>query len=196
MIVLLGFVGFIFGIAAYGYEIRILKSSLAGFGELPEFNAMFDMFIDGLKVLIVYSFFNPFDFDFSFWDIIFRICFSNNGNEFLHNVNMILSLGILIIFALLYLIIIFPILLISLAHMAYNNGELGAAFKFGEILSKISYIGWGNFIILYIVSGVIYLILRIIGAIIKSIFNLIHLNIIGGVLFSLISSNIFVHLHL
>lgn len=52
MIVLLGFVGFIFGIAAYGYEIRILKSSLAGFGELPEFNAMFDMFIDGLKVLI------------------------------------------------------------------------------------------------------------------------------------------------
>lgn len=80
--------------------------------------------------------------------------------------------------------------------MAYNNGELGAAFKFGEILSKISYIGWGNFIILYIVSGVIYLILRIIGAVIKSIFNLIHLNIIGGVLFSLISSNIFVHLHL
>ncbi len=82
LIVLLGFVGFIFGIVAYGYEIRILKSSLAGFGELPKFNAMFDMFIDGLKVLIVYSFFNPFDFDFSFWDIILRICFSNNGNEF------------------------------------------------------------------------------------------------------------------
>ncbi len=37
-----------------GYFLRILKSTIAGIDELPEFDDWGDMFVDGLKVMVVY----------------------------------------------------------------------------------------------------------------------------------------------
>jgi hypothetical protein len=186
-IIILGCVGFIFAILAYGYELKILKSSLAGFGELPEFNAWFDMFIDGIKMLIVaIVYLIPLILILIFGLLFLGLAIVTMGAKTLPSSNLVISLVFLILFILIYLIVILPILLMSLAHMAYNNGEISAAFNFSEIFHKISNIGWGNFIIWYIVSGVIYLVLAVIGAAIKGIFNLIHSNIMGNIVLSLI----------
>ena len=49
------------------------------------------------------------------------------------------------IFALLYLIVITPVILMSVANVAYNNGKFSAAFKFKEIFTNISNLSWDNF---------------------------------------------------
>ncbi|KUK00869.1 MAG: Uncharacterized protein XD44_1061, partial [Methanobacteriaceae archaeon 41_258] len=36
-----------------GYNLRVLKATIAGFDELPDFDEWGDMLIDGLKVLVV-----------------------------------------------------------------------------------------------------------------------------------------------
>jgi hypothetical protein len=53
LISVLGLIGFIVGLFGYGYLFRIIKASLAGISELPEFDEWPDMFIDGIKVVIV-----------------------------------------------------------------------------------------------------------------------------------------------
>lgn len=45
-------IGFIIGLFIYGYMFKIIKSSLGSINELPEFNGLVKIFIDGLKVVI------------------------------------------------------------------------------------------------------------------------------------------------
>lgn len=47
-------IGFLVGFLVNGYLFKILKSSLGGTGELPGFNAWVIMFIDGVKVFVVF----------------------------------------------------------------------------------------------------------------------------------------------
>ena len=58
---------------------------------------------------------------------------------------------------------------IAIANMALNNGEFGAAFRFGEILEQISMIGWGKYIVWYIVM----IIVAMIGGVIAGLLNII-----------------------
>jgi hypothetical protein len=37
----------------YGYIFRIIKATLAGINELPDFDEIGDMFVDGLKIFVV-----------------------------------------------------------------------------------------------------------------------------------------------
>ncbi|WP_370511820.1 DUF4013 domain-containing protein [Methanothermobacter sp. KEPCO-1] len=53
--------------------------------------------------------------------------------------------------------------------MAYNDSELGAAFRFGEILNVISQIGWIDYIIWYIVIGLIAAVIAFIAGLLNSI---------------------------
>jgi hypothetical protein len=53
----------------------------------------------------------------------------------------------------------------ALAHMANNENKLLTAFQFRELVQIIAIKGWGNFIIWYIVIGILFFILAfIIGA--------------------------------
>ncbi len=73
----------------------------------------------------------------------------------------------------------------AIAHMANNNNNLRAAFRFQEIIDKIGTLGWGNLILWYLVIGTIYIILSVVGVIITGIFSIIN-PIIGIILNSLI----------
>ncbi|EKF84763.1 hypothetical protein A994_12156 [Methanobacterium formicicum DSM 3637] len=86
---------------------------------------------------------------------------------------------------LLYFLIVYPILLMALSNMAFY-GKLESAFEFRQIINKISSIGWKNFILWYIVTGIICLIIIFIGALIEALFVLIQLKIVGVLLVSLI----------
>lgn len=187
---ILGIIGLIGGLLANGYVLRIIKSSIADFAELPEFNTLFDMFIDGIRVTIVGIVYlipvlvilGVLIFGSPLLDIILINMASNPPAI---DAGTILNIGILIIIASIYTIIILPIITIATANMAYYDSKLAAAFRFGEIFNKIGNIGWLNFIIWYIVTGIIYLALLFIGSLISIIFDSIS-PIIGGLIISLI----------
>jgi PsbP-like protein len=83
------------------------------------------------------------------------------------------------------MIIVIPLALMAVAHMANNDSKLDSAFRFREILDKIRTQGWINLIGWYILTGILALIIVTIGNIITTIFNIIN-PIIGTVLISLI----------
>lgn len=194
---LLVIIELIIGLLVKGYLFRIIKSSLDGVAELPQFNTWIDMFKDGIKVLIVsivylipailiiliFAALSP-----SILGIIGSHPSIIEGNILSTIVRILTNLGagIWSFIAILYLIIIIPISYIAIANMAYNDSKLAAAFKFIEILNKISNIGWSKLIVWYIMLGLIYLAINYIGRIILVISSLLTIYIVGLVLISLI----------
>lgn len=217
---LLAGISFIIGFFVSGYMLRIIKLSLDGKTKLPEFNAWIDMGVEGVKVFLTFivysipailiilvltvSFFesftlplesvglNPFEFLFNsylsvIWQGIMIISF------FLYDLFLfIVPEGIYALIGFLYMVVITPILLVAIANMAYYEGELKSAFRFREILDEISSIGWVNLIKWYLTAGIIFLIIFIgINMVIAYIFSLIHLDVVGEVLISLIVAPFF-----
>jgi hypothetical protein len=186
LITFLSIIGFLVVLLDYGYLFRIIQSSIAGTSELPDFDAWLDMFIDGIKVAIV-------GFIYSLPAIIIILIFAAStilallANPSVNSViaGAIISAGIGILIAILYMLIITPIIAMAVANMAYNDSEIGAAFRFSEILDRIASIGWGDLIIWYIVAGIVYIILATIGGVITGLFSLIS-PVIAVVLMSLI----------
>lgn len=184
LISVLGIIGFIVGLLGYGYVFRIIKSSLAGISELPSFDDFVTMFIDGIKLAVV-------GFVYSIPAVILILIFAASIiislilNPSSVPIGALIGAGVGIILAMLYMLIITPIIAIAVANMAYNDGEFGAAFRFSEILDNIGNIGWGDLIIWYIVTIIVYIVIAIIGGIIISLFSLIS-PVVAIVLMSLI----------
>lgn len=141
----------VIGSLVSGYLFKILSESLDGVNELPEFKDWKKIFIDGIKVFIV---------NFIYLIPVILIIVSlllYSGADFriiltsLSNFNLELwssagfPLFIPLLIALLYLIMIIPVILMSVANMAYNNGKLSEAFKFQEILINISKLSWDRY---------------------------------------------------
>jgi hypothetical protein len=162
---LLMIIGFLVGILAYGYQVRIIRSSLAGVSELPEFNSWFEMFIDGIKVFIVsIGYFIPF-----FLIILSMALFSE-----------------MLLLAILYMIVIIPVLSMAIAHMVDNESKLSTAFKFGEIFNKIGSIGWLNLVVWYVVTGILLLIMSFLGFYVNMVISMDVSAIAGAVLLPLL----------
>jgi len=189
--IILFIIGYIiFGFLINGYKFKIIKTSLDGVAELPEFNNWLEIFINGIKVFLV----NIFYLLPAILIIIFAglsllpTLMSLGSNLSSINVNTFLSFltaVILVFIALLYTLIILPINYMAISHMANNNSELRAAFKFQEIIDKIGNIGWGNLIIWYLVTGIVYIMISIVGSIITGILSII-IPLVSVVLNSLI----------
>ncbi|KAF5071938.1 DUF4013 domain-containing protein [Methanobacterium aggregans] len=180
---LLGIIGLMFGLLAYGYAFRIIKTSLLGIVELPAFDDWVNMFLVGLKVLVVGIVYlipvilfiifsavsSPSTFTLTygstgltvvgiFLEVLESVIIQGIGNlaPILFNISMTTIWGSITI---VYMILIIPTIAIAIANMANNNSKISAAFKFHEIINKISNIGWENLIIWYIITGILYLIL-------------------------------------
>ena len=193
-IILMAFLS-IFGFLIYflvrGYQFKIVKSSLSGINKLPEFNNWREMFIDGIKVFIVHLvYFIP----AILFILIFAAIYFTSHPSTVVNVlyagflaiigqtgsNPIVTAGIWFVFAILYILIIAPVMLIAISYMADNNSELRSAFRFREILNKIKTIGRVNIVKWYILTGIVILIISITGyAVILTLMALIH-PIIGN----------------
>jgi hypothetical protein len=193
VIILLFIIGyFIFGFLIDGYNFKIIKMSLSDVRELPEFNNWVEMFLDGIKVSVVFIvYIIPAILIITFAGLsvlpTLESLVSNPSAIDLNIILSILSATILVLITILYIIIILPINYMAIAHMADNNSKFRAAFRFHDIIDKIGRIGWGNLIIWYIVTGTIYIIITVIGSIITTIFSILN-PIIGIVISSLIVS--------
>ncbi|HMK54968.1 MAG TPA: DUF4013 domain-containing protein [Methanobacteriaceae archaeon] len=161
------------GFLALGYVFRVLKASIAGSDELPDFDQWGEMFLDGFKVFVVqiaYFLIPGLVIFLGLWTSINSLI-SIEGNTTTSTavfgiLGGSLTLGII-------LLVIFGVLFImALANMAYHNSELKAAFRIREILDMIAQIGWVEYIIWYVamiimgtIFGVIFSILGIIPVI-------------------------------
>ena len=169
---ILSIIGFLIGFLVSGYELRIIKSSIAGMIELPKFNLWSQMFIDGFKVYIIHLFYltpillplllflgsikgiinpNILNFIDTYLNEVIRTIISGN---FYTSTNWDLFY-----ITILYLFLIMPIQYMALANMAKNNNKLSAAFKFNKIFNKISNIGLKNIIIFYIITIIPFMII-------------------------------------
>lgn len=148
----------------YGYVFRIMKASIAGLDELPEFDELGEMFVDGLKIFVV-----ALVYAIPIW-IISAILGAITGTGMGTPTTSLdptmiwgalASSTVFIVVAL----IIGLVEIMAILNMAYYDGEIGAAFRFNELLDRIAQIGWGKYIVTYIVIAVIAFIGFLIGLI-------------------------------
>ncbi|MGB7968696.1 MAG: DUF4013 domain-containing protein [Methanobacterium sp.] len=186
-------IGYLIGFIALGYSFKIISASLNNTTKLPDFNSWTSMFKDGIKVLIVaIVYFLPaililliVNIIFSPSNIIGILSVLISGSSIGGSILPLFEIGPEIIIIVLYTIILIPIFLMSVAHMANNNGKLEAAFKFREIINKISSNGWINLSAWYMLTILVVLVIYEIGIFVINISGLIN-PYLGIILISLI----------
>lgn len=143
-----------------GYLFRVLKATFAGIDDVPEFDEAGELFIDGLKILVVgFVYAIPVFIIGAIISLIFGVSAGSTVSSF----DMFAILAGSLVYVILA-IIIGLIESIAIANMALYEGELGAAFKFSEVMDRISAIGWGKYIIWYIVMILIGIIAYLVAA--------------------------------
>ncbi|MBE6505048.1 MAG: DUF4013 domain-containing protein [Methanobrevibacter millerae] len=162
-----------------GYIYRVVDNAVHGVingrDPLPEFNDIVDMFIDGVKVVIV-------QIVYLIVPIIIFLIFAAIASSLNNAIGaVIMMLGCLI--SIIVGIICCLMTQMGICHMAYNDGAFSKAFEIREIKEVIDEIGWFNCIITYlgliiitvsiasvvtIIIGLIFTILGFSGAILGS----------------------------
>ncbi len=172
----------VLGLARSGYSIRILGSSINGSEILPEFNNWKNLFLNGFRALIVnLVFVIPIVIIGVIMGIVIAFTSISSGANFAAKSYSIWTFMPVFLVIGIYLILIYPVILMALANMAKHE-NISAAFKFREIWEKITNVGLGKFIVWYIFTGLIYLILLGVGMGITALFGLEHIKFIGQIL--------------
>lgn len=169
-VIILGLVGFVVGFIPGGYKFKILKSSFNGVKEPPEFKNWSEMFNNGIKLFLVYLvYMMPAIL------LAFTIIPLKSGIELIIGVmsfsTFLTYLGakwFLGVTALLYFIVIIPLMLAAMANMVHEN-SMHEAFNFHEIFHKISKNGWSNLLSWYMITEVIVLAILTAGKILIGI---------------------------
>jgi len=159
-------------ILAYGYTLRIIEYSFNGSNELPPFNDWLDMFVDGLKYIIVriiYVGVPAILTSIIATIILMTMLFSGqvtNFSTFLNTFFLILLIVGLIIMTFPYLLS-----LMALPHIVKKD-KLEASVKFKDILGIIKNIGWVN----YITGAVIIAAFSLVVSVLSAIPQLMHMG--------------------
>jgi hypothetical protein len=112
---------------ALGYLFKVVKSSLAGAEELPDFEAWGEMMVDGLKLFLVYLIYTLpaliigiFSF-ISMWSAIRSLSYMTQINGITSTPNMLfcvlgstLLVGLIIVG--LYILVIYPIMMVAIGN--------------------------------------------------------------------------------
>jgi hypothetical protein len=156
-----------------GYYLRIIKATFAGIDEIPDFDDLGDLFIDGIKVIIV-------GFVYAIPAAIFYILAFLSLYYFVSYT----IFSVLVIISIIMAVLTSLIAVMAVANMALYDSELGAAFRFSEIMDRIKAITWGKYLIWWIVfiivNAVVGIIIGIVGFILLFILIGILVFIIGG----------------
>jgi Protein of unknown function (DUF4013) len=136
----------LFGFLPLGYLFRIIESFISGSDELPDLDDWILMATDGFKVALVGTIYV---IPLIILSLIFIILQGTLNSFFISGFNLWSFLAgsplQLILFILIGLIES-----IAIANMALYKGEISAAFRFSEILERISMIGWDKYLLWYI----------------------------------------------
>ncbi|MBP2046716.1 DUF4013 domain-containing protein [Methanobacterium aggregans] len=141
-----------------GYYLRIIKSTLAGSDELPDFEGVGELFTDGIKFLAVCMIY-----------AIVPLLFYALSSAFPGSAT-------LPIMATSFALIISIFAYVGIANMAFHGSEIGAGLRYGEILDRIAAIGWGSYILWWIV---LTLIITVAGFIIGMVGGILLFFVLG-----------------
>lgn len=151
-----------------GYIIWNVRCSLEGEAEIPKILDLIQIFIDGIKVVVVIII---------YCIPVFLLWILGGG--------IYSSLSIVLV-SVLYPFIIAPLLGISIAHMVNNDNKFGFAFKFFEVIEKIESIGWIKLLMWYLATVIIFVILKGVAILISG-----YISYIVGIILGLVLSTIF-----
>ena len=150
-----------------GYNYRVINTAVHGIingrDPLPDFEDLIDMFVDGVKVVIV-------QFAYVIVPVLIFLIFAIIAGA-VEGVasNAIMLIGCLITFALIIVACLMDQM--AICHMAYNEGSFSKAFALREIKEAIDEIGWFNCIATYLGLIIITLVISlVVTAIVYGIF--------------------------
>lgn len=151
-----------------GYNYRVINTAVHGIingrDPLPDFDDVIDMFVDGVKVVIV-------QIVYLIIPVIIFILFAIIAGQ----LTGVASSAVMLIGGLITFVALIVACLMSqmaLCHMAYNDGAFSKAFAISEIKEVIDEIGWFKCIITYVGLIIITVVLSIVvTAIIGIIFT-------------------------
>ncbi len=169
-----------------GYNYRVINTAVHGIingrDPLPGFEDLIDMFVDGVKVVIV-------QIAYMLVPIIVFLVFAIVAGQLTGILSSALMIiGCLITFALFVVACLMEQM--GLCHMAYNEGAFSKAFAVKEIKEVIDEIGWFNCIATYLGLIIITLVIAlVVTAIVYGIFTVFG---ISGAVLGVDPSGIFV----
>ncbi|WP_407415579.1 DUF4013 domain-containing protein [Methanobrevibacter sp.] len=169
-----------------GYNYRVINTAVHGIingrDPLPEFDDVIDMFVDGVKVVIVQIAYLLVP------GIIFLIFvfIANAVGGFAATVIMVI--GCLITFVLVVVACLMSQM--ALCHMAYNEGAFSKAFAISEIREVIDEIGWFNCIATYI--GLIIITIAIAVVVTAIIYGIFTVFGVSGAILGVDPSGVFI----
>jgi hypothetical protein len=162
----------------YGYIFRVIKASLAGVEGLPDYEEWGEMLLDGIKLFLVYIIYMLPAIIIAIYSIMMfaialhSLTYLNPATTINPTIiygliggNVALGIG----FAIVYSLIVHPIMAVGIGNMAFYNGDLGSAFKLGDIFSTISKIGWVDLIIWYVAIIIVGLTIFVVGTLIAMV---------------------------
>ncbi len=149
-----------------GYNYRVINTAVHGIingrDPLPDFDDLIDMFVDGVKVVIVQIL-------YLLVPMIIFFVFAMIASQ----LSGVASSALMLIGCLITLIVGVAACLMSqmgICHMAYNDGAFSKAFDINEIKEVIDEIGWFECLVTYI--GLIIIVL-VISAVVTTIIGII-----------------------
>ncbi len=142
----------------YGYSYRVTKISVEGMingnDPLPEFDNVIDMFVDGIKVVLVYLVYCLIPFIIF---LIFALVSSAIGG---YAESALMAIGSII--TIVGIVFAYLMSMFGVAHMVENGDSLGKAFAVSEIIEIIKSVGVarsvGTYLGLVVICGALYLI--------------------------------------
>ncbi|PKL60648.1 MAG: hypothetical protein CVV33_01605 [Methanomicrobiales archaeon HGW-Methanomicrobiales-4] len=147
----------------YGYTLRVMK----GINPAPEAENFLDLFIDGIKMIVI---------SFVYMIIPFIIFFASAGAAVIGLIgkNDSISLGMLGAAAggmLIFIIVAFIFGLFATIGMIRfaRTDSMGEAFNISEIMAIIARIGWLNYILALIVLWIVLCVIQVILSVIPII---------------------------
>jgi hypothetical protein len=176
---IMGIFAFIIGLIYSGYGLSIIRDTISDIDEtLPEFDWANNL-VDGLKVFVLYFLYMLIP------GLIYFVLMIIFGFS---SVALISSAGagafIASIFGVIIIVVIVAVIFelfatIAMARLA-ETGRFGSIFEFSEINQTISNIGWGNYIIWFILLMIICMVIGFVAGLVGWI------PIIGQILVALI----------
>ena len=135
----------------YGYSYRVIKISVEGMingnDPLPEFDNVIDMFVDGIKVAIVYLVYALIPIILF---ILFAFASSAVGG---YGESVLMAIGTIV--TVVVAILAFLMSMFGVANMANYDGSLSKAFDYNEIIEIIKSVGLARSIVTYLGLAII-----------------------------------------
>lgn len=158
LVTALGIVSFIITLFVMGYQYNVVKFSIDKKEDLPGFTDVLDIFVKGIKILIVTIAYNIIP-------AIVLVISVFLASDYIGPAVVVILISVILF------IIAFFLQIMGISNMVAND-SLEKAFDLREIIDKISNLGWGKYIGIILFTLIVFMIVNIAAGYILSFISL------------------------